>query len=103
MKYQVAFIVMIFAGISVAAAADCEMAEAGKALAEKDRCAICHKEGGMAAPMAGLAEGKTDDFLKQAILNPKEALGPKTRMPAYKYNDEEIKAMTDYLRSLSKP
>lgn len=106
MKYPFLTLALILIGFSIPAtvtAADCNMAEAGKALAEKDRCAMCHKQGGMAQPLAGITEGKTDEFLKQSIINPKEALGPKTRMPAYKYSEEEVNSMIQYLRSLSKP
>ncbi len=103
MKYRFLGIALILAGVAIPAAADCDMAETGKALADKNRCAICHKDGGMATSMAKMAEGKTDEFLKQSILNPKQALGPNTRMPAYKFNEEEMQAMLHYLRSVSKP
>jgi mono/diheme cytochrome c family protein len=103
MNYRSLCIALVFAGFAVPAAADCDMTQTGKALAEKNHCAICHKDGGMAQPLAGIAEGKTDEFLKQSILNPKQTLGAGTRMPAYKFSDEEMKAMLHYLRSASKP
>jgi mono/diheme cytochrome c family protein len=105
MKFKIPLILIPFflATFAIVTAADCDMAETGKALAEKDRCAICHKEGGLAQPLAGIAEGKTDEFLKQVLLNPKEALGPMTRMPNFDYTDEQVQALIAYLRSLSKP
>lgn len=103
MKVQSLCIALVLVGFTVPAAADCEMTAAGKALAEKNRCTICHKDGGMAQPLAGIAEGKTDDFLKQSIVSPKEALGADTRMPAYTFTDEEMKTMLHYLRSAPKP
>ena len=103
MKFQSLYIALVLAVVAVPAAADCEMTAAGKALAEKNRCTICHKDGGMAQPLPGIAEGKTDDFLKQSIVSPKETLGSDTRMPAYKFTDEEMKTMLHYLRSAPKP
>lgn len=79
-----------------------KLVQLGGALAQKDRCVICHKAGGMGQPLAGIAEGKTDEYLIQTIVAPKEALGADTRMPAYKYTEKEAMAMVEYLRSLPK-
>jgi mono/diheme cytochrome c family protein len=107
MKYSNLIIVLILLGFVLPALAACDdpaaesaMVTSGKALAEKDRCAICHRSGGMAADLVGMSEGKTDVFLQQAITDPKAALGPATRMPAYSYSDEEMQALLHYLRSL---
>jgi mono/diheme cytochrome c family protein len=80
-----------------------KLVQMGNDLAQQHRCVVCHKEGGLAQPLATLAEGKADDFLKQAIANPKKTLGPATRMPAFDLTDEEIQALIAYLRSLPKP
>lgn len=103
MKLRHLIIVLILLGSPLSALAACNspaMVTKGKALAEKDRCALCHRSGGMASDLVGMAEGKSDAFLKQAIADPKTALGPTTRMPAYSYSDEEMQAMLHYLRSL---
>ena len=103
MKYRSLTIVTLLLGFALPALAACNdpaMVASGKALAEKDRCALCHRSGGMAGDLTGMAAGKTDAFLQQAIADPKAALGPATRMPAYSYSDEEMQAMLHYLRSL---
>lgn len=96
----ISLILLAVALPAVAACNDPAMIATGKALAEKDRCALCHRSGGMAGDLVGMAEGKTDAFLQQAITDPKTALGPATRMPAYSYSKEEMQALLHYLRSL---
>lgn len=103
MRYPVLFIALALAGFAWSAAADCTSTEKGKELVEKHRCALCHKEGAMASPLTAYAEGKTDEFLKAAIINPKEALGSATLMPAYKLTDEEVEALIHYIRSTPAP
>jgi mono/diheme cytochrome c family protein len=103
MRYQVLFIALALAGIAWSAAADCTSTEKGKELVEKHRCALCHKEGAMASPLTAYAEGKTDEFLKGAIINPKQTLGSATLMPAYKLTDEEVEALIQYIRSTPAP
>lgn len=103
MKCRSLMIALILLGFALSALAACNdpaMVASGKALAEKDRCALCHRSGGMAADLVGITEGKSDAFLKQAIADPKAALGPTSRMPAYSYSDEEMQSMLHYLRSL---
>jgi mono/diheme cytochrome c family protein len=103
MNFRSLMIVSILLGSALPVLAACNdpaMVASGKALAEKDRCALCHRSGGMAHDLAGMAEGKSDAFLQQAIADPKAALGPTTRMPAYSYSDEEMQAILHYLRSL---
>jgi mono/diheme cytochrome c family protein len=103
MRYRVLFMVLALFGLAWSAAADCTQAEKGKQLVEKHRCALCHKEGAMASPLTAYAEGKTDEFLKGAIINPKETLGSATLMPAYKLTDEEVEAVIHYIRSTPAP
>ena len=78
-------------------------ADKGKALVEGKKCAMCHKQGGdQGKPMEAIAAGKTDAFLKEAILDPKKAIDPKTKMPAYKFTDAELQDVIAYLKSLAK-
>jgi mono/diheme cytochrome c family protein len=103
MRYMLLFIALAVAGFSWSAAADCTSMEKGKQLVEKHRCAFCHEEGAMASPLTAYAEGKTDKFLKGAIINPKETLGSATLMPVYKLTDEEVEAVIQYIRSTPAP
>ncbi len=78
-------------------------AEKGKALVESKQCALCHKEGSdMGKPMEMVAGTHDDAFLKEAITNPKKALGPQIKMPEYKLTDEQLKDVIAYLRSIAK-
>lgn len=103
MRYRVPVIALALVGFAWSAAANCTQAEKGKELVEKHRCGLCHKEGAMASPLTAYAEGKTDEFLKGAITNPKETLGSATLMPAYKLTDEEVDALIHYIRSTPAP
>jgi cytochrome c5 len=103
MRYQILFMVLVLAGFAWSTAADCNQAEKGKELVEKHRCVYCHEEGAMASPLTAYAEGKTDEFLKGAILNPKQTLGSSTLMPVYKLTDEEVQALIQYIRSTPAP
>ena len=64
--------------------------------------AIDGKGGKSGKPMNGITEGKSDEFLKGSLLDPKKTIAPDTKMPAYKFTDEEVKAVIDYMRSLKK-
>ena len=76
----------------------------GKKLVETKKCSICHaidgKGGKTGKPMNGIAEGKTDEFLKGSLLEPKKTIAPDTKMPAYKFTEEEVKAVIEYMKSL---
>ena len=80
----------------------------GRQLVEQKKCSICHsidgKGGKIGKPLNGIAEGKTDDFLGQALSDPKKAIAPDTKMPSYrdKLKAEEVKAVVEYLKSLKK-
>ena len=102
MKAAVTILCSLLIGIAAPVLAQAGPAENGKALVESEKCAICHKAGGMGQPMESLAGTKDDAFLKQAILDPKKAIGPKVRMPAYKLTDEEVQGVIAYLRSIAK-
>jgi cytochrome c1 len=62
------------------------------------------KGGRTGKPLDSYAEGKTDDQLKDGLLNPKKAIGPDPRTPSYKdkLTDDEVKAVIAYIRSLKK-
>jgi len=74
----------------------------GKQLVEAKKCAVCHKASSKKGkPLNEVTKDKTDEYLKGALLTPKETIDPKTKMPAYKFSDEEVKAVIDYLKSLA--
>jgi len=102
MKSAVTVLFLLLMGIAASALAQGGPAEKGKALVESKKCALCHKEGGQGKPMEMLVGTNTDAFLKDAIANPKKALGPQVRMPEYKLTDEELQAVVAYLRSIAK-
>ncbi len=102
MKSKTWLFCLLILGIAVSAEAQGEQVKKGKSLVEGKHCAICHKEGGKGKPMEELAQGKTDAFLKEAVTDPKKAISPQVLMPAYKFTDEEVQAVIEYLRSVSK-
>jgi cytochrome c2 len=102
MKSAVTVLFLLLMGIAAYAGAQGDPAEKGKALVESKKCELCHKEGGVGKPVPMLVGTNTDAFLKEAISNPKKAIGPEVRMPQYKFTDEELQAVIVYLRSLAK-
>jgi mono/diheme cytochrome c family protein len=102
MKSKTWIFCLLVLGTTVSTAAQGEQVEKGKSLVEGKHCAICHKEGGKGKPIKELAGGKTDAFLKEALTDPKKAISPQVLMPPYKFTDEELQAVIDYLRSVSK-
>jgi mono/diheme cytochrome c family protein len=86
---------------TVASADEASIAK-GKQLVEAKKCAVCHKATSKKGkPMNELTKDKTDEYLKGALLDPKKTIDPKTKMPAYKFSDEEAAAVIDYLKSLA--
>ena len=83
-----------------------DLVDKGKALVETKKCSICHaidgKGGKIGKPMNGITEGKTDELLKGALLDPKKTIKSDTKMPAYKLTDDEVAAIISYIRSLKK-
>lgn len=79
----------------------------GKQIVETKKCSMCHaidgKGGKTGKPMNGLAEGKTNDFLKGALLDPKKTISANVKMPAYKFSDDEVAAIIAYIKSLNPP
>jgi len=103
MKSVATLLSLLLIGIAPSAWAQGPSAEKGKALVESKKCDLCHKEGGnQGKPIEMLVGTNTDAFLKEAITNPKKALGPQIKMPAYKLTDAELQDVVAYLRSLVK-
>ncbi|NQU12210.1 cytochrome c [bacterium] len=76
----------------------------GKVLAAK-KCKMCHAidgAGGKKGALNGMAEGKTDEWLTGAILDPKTTLGDNAKMPAIKVSEEEAQAIAAYMKTLQK-
>jgi len=103
MKSVVTVLFLLLIGIAASAWAQGTSVERGKALVESKHCALCHKEGGnLGKPMEMIAGTKNDAFLKEAITNPKKAIGPQVKMPEFKLTDEQLQDVIAYLRSIAK-
>lgn len=107
MKSIVTVLFLLMMGIAASAWAQGGSAEKGKALVESKKCALCHKapEPGkpvLGKPMEMVSAGKTDAFLKEAIITPKKVLDPKAKMPEFKLTDAELQDVIAYLKSVAK-
>ena len=103
MKSLVTVFFLVLLGIAPSAWAQGGSVEKGKALVESKKCALCHKEGSkLGKPMEMLVGTNTDAHLKEAITNPKKALGPQVKMPEFKLTDAELQDVIAYLRSIAK-
>ena len=107
MKSKVMVFFLASIGIAAFAWAQGGSAEKGKALAENKKCALCHKapEPGkpvLGKPMEMIVGTNTDASLKEAITNPKKALGPQVKMPEFKLSAAELQDVIAYLRSIAK-
>jgi cytochrome c1 len=103
MKSLVMVICLVLIGIAPSAWAQGGSVDKGKALVEGKKCHLCHKEGSkLGKPMEALAAGKDDAHLKAAITDPKKALGPEVKMPAFKLSDAEMADVIAYLKSVAK-
>ncbi len=103
MKFKVMVLFLLSLGIVASAWAQGGSVEKGKALVESKKCALCHKEGSkLGKPMEMVAGGKTDAFLKEAITDPKKAIDPKVKMPAFKLTEPELQDVIAYLKSVAK-
>lgn len=112
MKTKTFILTVALVGGMTAAWADDKPADPvaqGKQLVEKSKCSICHaidgKGGKIGKPMNGITEGKTDEYLHNAIVDPKKTIGPDTKMASYKdkLKDDEVKAVIEYIKTLKKP
>lgn len=101
MKSVMAIMFVLIIGIAATAWAGGSV-ENGKAIVKSKHCALCHRQGGIAHPLASLATNKTDAFLKGAITTPKKTLGPTISMPTFPLPDAQVQDVISYLRSLSK-
>jgi mono/diheme cytochrome c family protein len=101
MKLKALLVIVMLIGFAamVGAAGD---AKQGESIVKGEHCATCHKSGGMSPDLKVLAKGKTDEQLKNAMNDPQKVFGAGTKMPAYPFNDEQLQAVIQYLRSLSK-
>lgn len=102
MKSVMAIMFVLIIGIAASAWAQGGSAEKGKAIVSSKHCALCHKQGGMAKPMAELAGKNTDAFLKGAITDPKKTLGTQVAMPQFALSAQEVQDVIGYLRSIAK-
>ena len=103
MKSKVMVLFLVLIGIAASAWAQGGSVEKGKALVESKKCALCHKEGSTTGkPMEMVAGTNTDARLKEAITNPKKALGPEVKMPEFKLTDAQLQDVIAYLKSIAK-
>ena len=103
MKSIVTVLFLLLIGIAASAWAQGGSVEKGKALVESKHCALCHKQGGnLGKPMEMLVGTNNDAYLKEAIIDPKKALGPQVKMPEFKLSDAELQDVIAYLRSIAK-
>ena len=103
MKSKVTVLFLVLMGFVASAWAQGGSVEKGKALVEKQKCSLCHKEGSTTGkPMEMLVGTNNDAHLKEAIINPKKALGPEVKMPAVKLTDEQVQDVIAYLKSIAK-
>ena len=105
MKTKILYLTLGLVGAVATAQAD-DLVAKGKEIVTAKKCSICHavegKGGKIGKPMNELAKDKTDAFLLEAMVDPKKAIGPDTKMPSYKgkLTDDEIKACVEYIKSL---
>ena len=103
MKSAVTVLFLLLIGIVASAWAQGTSVEKGKALVESKKCALGHKEDSkLGKPMEMLVGTNTDARLKEAITDPKKALGPQVKMPEFKLTDAELQDVIAYLKSVAK-
>lgn len=71
----------------------------GKRLFEKHQCAVCHRDGGVGAPLAGVAKRRTREEIRTWIADPKK-IKPKTMMPKFPFDEKQLDAVVDYVMTL---
>ena len=107
MKSILTVLFLLLLGIAASAWAQGGSMEKGKALVESKKCALCHKEPEPGKPVQGkpmemLVGTNTDAHLKEALINPKKALGPQIKMPEFKLTNEQQNDIIAYLKSIAK-
>jgi ubiquinol-cytochrome c reductase cytochrome b subunit len=82
-----------------------EAAIAGAMLYEARGCAFCHTLNGSGEKMApvlnGLAARRTRSWVAAHFADPPK-LSPNSEMPAYKFNQQDLNAITDYVMAIPK-
>ena len=82
-----------------------EAAIAGAMLYEARGCAFCHTLNGSGEKMApvlnGLAARRTRTWVAAHFADPPK-LSPGSQMPAYKFNQQDLNAITDYVMAIPK-
>jgi cbb3-type cytochrome oxidase cytochrome c subunit len=77
----------------------------GAMLYEANGCAFCHTLNGSGAKQApvlnGLAARRTQTWVAAHFADPPK-LSPNSEMPAYKFNPQELNAITDYVMAIPK-
>jgi mono/diheme cytochrome c family protein len=77
----------------------------GATLFQSRGCGGCHMLNGTGEKLApvlnGLAARRTRDWVSGHFGNPPK-FSPGSQMPAYKFNDQDLKAITDYLMAIPK-
>lgn len=74
--------------------------------AYEKKCKLCHSikgEGGKQAEKGGALDGvgsKRDRAWLEKYLPDPKAVMPESKMPKFKYTDDELKALVDYLLTL---
>ena len=106
MKTKVMVLFLVLIGIAPSAWAQGGSVEKGKALVESKKCALCHKAPEPGKPVLGkpmeVVAANPDAKIKEAITNPKKALGPEIKMPEFKMTDAELQDVIAYLKSIAK-
>lgn len=106
MKLRIVCVTLGLMGAFSLAQAGDDLVGKGKEIVEKKKCSICHaidgKGGKIGKPLNGLVEGKTDEHLKGALLDPKKTIAADTKMPSYKdkLTDDEVSAVIAYLKTV---
>src|ERR1041384_5324801 len=71
----------------------------GKQIFEKNRCAVCHRPGGIGVSLEDVGKRLKREDIRAWIADPKK-IKPNTRMPKFKLTDEELDVLTDYVMTL---
>ncbi|MBM4046569.1 MAG: hypothetical protein FJ279_15770, partial [Planctomycetes bacterium] len=75
MRCKALLLSLAFVGVQSLATADEKEIAKGKELCEQKKCAICHKEGSKTGkPMNQLVQGRTDEYLKGSLVEPKKTI-----------------------------
>ncbi len=76
----------------------------GAILYEISHCGSCHQANGVGnkvgPPLNGITERRSDEWLRENFLDPKKN-APGTSMPPYKFNDQDMRLMLNYLATLN--